>query len=194
MRCQAQLFVTSVFIACGLITFSPGVLAERLNAEILEFGYYKKNSEPRRYKNPATATGYVQEGGDVELVQNTDRIPAEKNRLFGFKFRVTGLDNMLSTQLVLSVTHPKIKRNNGSIATHYSYPILLSINNGVIENQTGYSMDHEYEVVEGEWTFELWYYKQKILSQTFYTYFPDNDANNKQGSPQSLSSSDVTAK
>jgi len=173
---QVQLFITGVLTVCGLVVFSSVVIGEQLNAEIVEFGYYKKNSEPKRYKNPSTASGYVQEGGEVELVQKTDQIPAVKGQLFGFKFRVSGLDDMLSTQLVLNVTHPEIKRGNGSVATNYSYPILLDVKDGVIENQAGYSMDHEYEVVTGEWTFELWYYKQKILSQTFHTYLPQDGA------------------
>jgi len=188
MRRQIQLFISSVCAVFGLVIFSPGAVAEQLNAEIIEFGYYKKNSEPKRYKNPGTVSGYVQEGGDVELIEKTDRIPAEKNRLFGFKFRVTGLTNMLSTQLVLKVTHPEIKRGNGSVATSYSYPILLDVKDGVIENQAGYSLDHGYELVAGEWTFELWYYKQKIVSQTFFTYFPDKGLDQKESgaSPSGL--------
>jgi len=68
------------------------------------------------------------------------------------------------------VTHPEITRPNGSRSTGYTYPILLEVKDGVIENQSGYSLDHDYELVEGEWTFEYWYYKQRLVSQTFVTY------------------------
>ena len=153
-----------VLIGCG-----PVPAVELIKGEITEFGYYAKKGDFKRYKNISTTTGYVKEGGDVELVEKTDRIPLAMNRLFGFKFRITGFDDKEAVQLKLVVTHPKIKRPNGSISTGYSYPVMLDVKDGVIENRSGYSIDHNYEMVEGEWTFELWYYKQKLVSQTFNT-------------------------
>ncbi len=150
------------------VTVLP-VMAE-LSSTITEYGYYKVDSEPERYRNIASTSGYVKEGGEVELVEQTQRIPLEKNRLFGFKFRISGFDDKDAVQLKLVVTHPEITRPNGSKSTGYSYPILLEVKDGVIENQSGYSLDHEYELVEGDWTFEYWYYKQKLVSQTFTTY------------------------
>lgn len=145
------------------------VMAE-FGGKVTEYGYYKVDSELERSRNIASTSGYVKEGGDVELVEQTQRIPLEKNRLFGFKFRITGFEGKDAVQLKLVVTHPEITRPNGSRSTGYSYPILLEVKDGVIENHSGYSLDHDYELVEGEWTFEYWYYKQKLVSQTFTTY------------------------
>jgi hypothetical protein len=145
------------------------VMAE-YSGSVTEYGYYKVASEPERYRNIASTSGYVKEGGEVELVEQTQRIPLEKNRLFGFKFRISGFDDKQDVQLKLVVTHPEIIRPNGSKSTGYSYPILLEVKNGMIENQSGYSLDHDYELVEGDWVFEFWYYQQKLVSQTFTTY------------------------
>lgn len=151
------------------------VMAE-FSGTVTEYGYYKLDSEPERYRNIASTSGYVKEGGEVELVEQTQRIPLEKNRLFGFKFRISGFDGKDAVQLKLVVTHPEITRPNGSKSTGYSYPILLEVKDGVIVNQSGYSLDHDYELVEGDWTFEYWYYKQKLVSQTFTTYKSDEPA------------------
>lgn len=138
-------------------------------AEVTEFGYYKKITEQERLRNIAATTGYVKVGGEVELEESTDQIPLKKGRLFGFKFRIEGFDGKESVQMKLVVAHPVMQRPNGSTSNGYSYPVLLEVSNGIIENQSGYSLDHEYELVEGDWTFEYWYNSQKLLSKSFKT-------------------------
>jgi hypothetical protein len=164
-------FVVKCSVVFLLIVFGGEVAeaAELIKAEVTEYGYYQKKGDFKRYRNIATTTGYVKEGGDVDLVKQTHRIPLAMNRLFGFKFRVTGFNDKDAVQLKLVVSHPKIKRANGSTSTGYTYPVLVDVKDGVIENRSGYSIDHDYEMVEGTWTFELWYYKQKLVSQTFET-------------------------
>ncbi len=157
-----------VLIFFAIIVSCP-VMAE-VTGTVTEYGYYNIASQPDRHRNYASTSGYVKEGGEVELVEQTARIPLEKNRLFGFKFRINGFNDKQSVQLKLVVTHPEITRPNGSKSSGYSYPVLLDVKDGIIENRSGYSLDHDYEMVEGEWVFELWYYKEKLVSQTFTTY------------------------
>jgi len=160
------------FVLLLLITFiSWSALAEdSYKGEITEYGYYKKLSDQERIRNIASTSGYVKQGGEVELEEQTKDIPLKLNRLFGFKFRISGFGDKSAVQLKLVVSHPEIKRPNGTFSSGYSYPVLLEVNNGVVEDYSGYSIDHDYEMVEGEWTFEYWYNQHKLLSQTFKTY------------------------
>lgn len=161
------LLATSVVL---IPLFVPTVNAEnKYKSEVTEFGYYRKVSELERERNIATTTGFVRVGGEVELEQSTNEIPLKLNRLFGFKFRIEGFENKEAVQLKLVVSHPEITRPNGSTSKGYSYPVLLEVDNGVIDNHSGYSIDHEYEMVEGDWTFEYWYNDQKLLSHSFKT-------------------------
>lgn len=161
-------------IAVILVFAAQQAFAESAyKTEITEYGYYQQNTDLKRTRNLSATSGYVKEGGDVELEERTTDIPLEVNRLFGFKFRISGFEGKSAAQLKLVVTHPQIRRPNGSVSTGYSYPVLLEVKDGVIENHSGYSIDHEYEMVEGEWTFEYWYNEEKLLSQTFKTYKKD---------------------
>jgi hypothetical protein len=154
-----------------LATFSLNITAsENYKGEITEYGYYKKISELERVRNIASTSGYVKQGGEVQLEEQTQDIPLQLHRLFGFKFRISGFEDKSAVQLKLVVSHPEIQRPNGTVSKGYSYPVLLEVNNGMIENQSGYSIDHEYEMVEGEWTFEYWYNQQKLLSYSFRTF------------------------
>ena len=158
-----QLF-TALLIILALPAYAE------VKGEITEYGYYKMTADPKRYRNLASTSGYVQEGGQPVLVEKTDKIPLELKRLFGFKFRISGFDDKRSVQLKLVVSHPRITRPNGSTSTGYTYPLVFDVEDGLIENESGYSLDHEFELVEGEWKFEYWYYRQKLVSQTFNTY------------------------
>ena len=142
--------------------------------EVTEYGYYEKAAEFERQRNLSATSGYVQTGNDVVLVQQTNNIPMKKGRLFGFKFKLAGFENVQVVQLNLVVTHPKIVRqNNGSVSTGYSYVVTLQPVNGVVENHSGYILDNDYEMVAGEWRFEFWYKEKLVLSKVFTTY-PEN--------------------
>jgi hypothetical protein len=174
------ILVLMVGIFITPITVSVVNAENKYKGEVTESGYYRKIAELERERNLATTSGFVRTGGTVELEVSTNEIPLKLNRLFGFKFRIEGFENKEAVQLKLVVEHPEIKRPNGSTSKGYSYPVLLEVKNGVIDNQSGYSIDHEYEMVEGDWTFEYWYNDEKLLSHTFKTVkdesAPDNTA------------------
>ena len=169
MDCR-KLLLTFVL---GIVFFPvivPTAGAEnKYKGEVTEFGYYKAVTKLERERNIEATSGYVRAGGEVELEQSSSTIPLKINRLFGFKFRVEGFGEKEAVQVKLVVEHPQITRPNGSTSKGYSYPVLLEVKNGVIENQSGYSIDHDYEMVEGDWIFEYWYNDEKLLSQSFKT-------------------------
>jgi hypothetical protein len=40
---------------------------------------------------------------------------------------------------------------------------------------TGYGLDEDYEMVEGDWVFEIWHHDKKLVEQKFTTYRPDKE-------------------
>lgn len=163
-----------IYVLIVVFMASIAFADDEYKGEVTEYGYYKQISELTREQNIATTSGYVRTGGEVQLEAQTTEIPLKLNRLFGFKFRIEGFQGKEAVQLKLVVEHPVITRPNGSTSKGYSYPVLLEVKNGVITNQSGYSIDHDYEMVEGDWTFEYWYNEHKLLSQSFKTVTPSN--------------------
>jgi hypothetical protein len=180
----SQLFIALVL----LLNLLPA--AAEVSGAVTEYGYYNMTAEPKRYRNISATSGYVKEGGEPELVEKTDRIPLQLNRLFGFKFRISGFDDKRTVQLQLVVSHPEITRPNGSTSTGYTYPLVFDVQDGVIVNESGYSIDNQYEMVEGEWKFEYWYNKQKLVSQTFTTFMEQNA---DEAQPDAITSNNVDA-
>ena len=141
-------------------------------AEILEYGYYQFTKPAERSQQPATTSGYVQQG-EATLVEKTDQIPIEKGKLFGFRFRISGLNaNVGQLPLELVVTHPPMKKPDGNIATGYRYNVDLKLNKGKVEDKTGYALNQDFELVEGEWIFRYMFMNKPLIEQHFTTYRP----------------------
>jgi len=49
----------------------------------------------------------------------------------------------------------------------------LKLNNGMVEDKIGYSINEDFEMVEGDWQFEFLFMNKTLLKQTFTTYFQE---------------------
>lgn len=139
-------------------------------AQVLEYGYYKFTGDSERLVRPSTSSGYVTRG-KAELVENTQRIPLERGRLFGFRFRVAGLEKNVGVLPVeLVVVHPEMKKPDGSKSTGYRYNMDLKLVDGAVEDKAGYRINEDFEMVAGEWQFEFRFMNKTLLKQTFTTF------------------------
>ena len=64
---------------------------------------------------------------------------------------------------------------DGSLSTGSDYMIKGRINSNQVIAYTGYGLDEDYELVEGDWVFEIWYKDKKMIEQKFTTYWPDEE-------------------
>jgi hypothetical protein len=159
------------FCVLGFTTAAPAVA--ELTGEIIEYGYYQPVSKLKRERNYNTATGYVRTDGKVELVEQTDQIPAVQGRLFGFKFRLRGFPpDAVTADLKLVVQHPQIIRPNGTAISGYELPMTMDVIDGAVVSKAGYKFDKPYEMAEGQWRFEYWYDNRIIVEQTFNVVNP----------------------
>lgn len=143
-------------------------------AHIIEHGYYKFTGESKRIANAPTTSGYVARG-KAELVEKTKRIPLKKGRLFGFRFRIDGMQKSVGViPLELVVVHPEMKKPDGKKSTGYRYFMDLKLKDGMVEDKTGYRINEDFEMVEGDWQFEFRFMNKTLLKQTFTTYKQDS--------------------
>ena len=157
------------FVLLQAVSFS---VAAAPKAQILDFGYYKFKGESERLANPGVTAGYVTRG-QAELVEKTQRIPIERGRLFGFRFRIDGMNESVGViPLELVVEHPKKDPPDGSVSSGYRYGVELKLKNGKVVDQTGYRLNEPFELVEGEWRFEYRFMNKTLLEQKFTTYKP----------------------
>jgi hypothetical protein len=160
------------FFRCTLV--AAGIAAANIasaapGGEILEFGYYEVQSDGQRYEDQGTTSGVIQAGPTVKLLQQTDVIPIEAGRLFGFRFRLKGFSGKEDIEIREVVTHPPMTRPGQKTSTGFETKLPLIVRHGELSEYAGYSFNHDYEMVEGDWRFEFFYDDKKLFEQKFKT-------------------------
>ena len=134
--------------------------------EIIEAGIYRAETAGIE-QAPGTATRQRNVLSDTRLLVSTTRVEAKLGMHFGMRYRVVGTPNLATIKLV-SVTQypaPGLKNPKGDKPqTRGEHSLFATI--GQI-NYRGYMFEHEWEMVAGAWTLELWDGQRKLASQTF---------------------------
>jgi len=130
--------------------------------------------------DPATGTGKSVVKPVVELVRTTDRIPLIKGSQMYLQYRIWPLPSRPAyVDLRRILKHPKMTLPDGSFSTGSDYMIKGRISSNQVIAYTGYGLDEDYELVEGDWVFEIWYQDKKVIEQKFTTYRPDKEERGK---------------
>ena len=72
--------------------------------------------------------------------------------------------------------HPEMTLPDGSKVSRSERAIRKRTTYGIVTSLDGYALSEGYELVEGDWTFQLWYEDSLLVEQTFTTYLPEEDA------------------
>jgi hypothetical protein len=156
-----------VTLLVGLALFSSPMMlqaAEIEGAEILKFGIYK--TEILRKEAASGAAGGTK--GVVKnqkLVEPTTRIPAHKGVEFGFEYDIKGQSagdavEVTNKYLHPPVTNPQTKKSFTSQTTNGKQKIGRTA-------YIGYEFEHDWEVVSGTWTLQVFCQGKKIAEKSF---------------------------
>jgi hypothetical protein len=134
--------------------------------DIVEAGVYRAETAGIE-QAPGTATKQRNILSDTRLLLPTTRIEAKLGVHFGMRYRVVGSPN-LSTVKLVSVTQypgPGLKNpKSEKLQTRGEHSLFATI--GQI-NYRGYVFEHDWEMVAGDWTLELWDGPRRLGGQTF---------------------------
>lgn len=153
---------------------TPGDLDKPLKGKVSRPGLYRLVRSGGIINDPSTGTGKSVVKPVVELVKTTQRIPLIKSGQMYFQYRIWPLPAQPAhVDLRRVVKHPKMTLPDGSVSTGSDRMIKGKISSNQVIAYTGYGLDEDYELVEGEWVFEIWYQDEKVIEQKFTTYRPD---------------------
>ncbi|MDH3900633.1 MAG: DUF3859 domain-containing protein [Gammaproteobacteria bacterium] len=155
---------------------APDVAEQTLKGHVGRAGLYRLVRSGGVIDDPSTSTGKSVLKPVVELVRTTDRIPLIKGGQMYLQFRIWPLPEQTGyADLRRVLKHPAMTLPDGSVSTGSDYMIKGKVSAGQAIGYTGYGLDEDYELVEGDWTFEIWYQDRKLIEQTFTTYRPDEE-------------------
>ena len=153
-----------------------GYLDKPLKAMVNQRGLYRLVRSSGLIDDPSTSTGKAVSKPVIELVKSTERIPLMKGAQLYLQYRLWYLpERPVYIDLRRVLKHPEMKLPDGSVATGSDYMLKQKVSVNQAIGYTGYGLDEDYELIEGDWVFEIWYQGEKMIEQIFTTYWPDEE-------------------
>ena len=138
------------------------------------FGLFRQRSRGRIVKEPEAGTGMVIRGSILEFEgANTDSIPLQKGIRFGYRYWLKLPGEVKRPSLTRVLIHPEMTLPDGTVVTRSSRTISKRATHGIVTAIDAYGISEDYQLVEGEWVFQIWHDGRKLVEQKFTTYKPD---------------------
>ena len=145
--------------------------------KVIKAGLFKMVRSGGLVDSPDSSTGKAHARPVIQLVKQTDRIPLVKNAHMSFQYRIWGLpERPVYIDLRRVLIHPPMTLPDGTVSTGSDYNIKGHVSIGQVIAYTGYGLNEDYEMVEGDWLFQIWFGDALLVEQTFTTYWPEEAA------------------
>lgn len=160
------IYFVLILIISGCSIFRKTSKDSLISIDFKEFGYgtcetktvYNEKMEKSPSGNHIQSTGF-------SLMQQTDKIPGKVGQKFGVEY--TMKSNITKDIIVEQVwIFPKsIIDDKGKEFNELRYYIKKTTNE---KTYSTYTLEKDYEVVNGEWTYQMFYGGKKIYERKFY--------------------------
>ena len=146
-------------------------------AQVFQFGIYKAIRKGQITESTESNTGKVVRKPELEHVKMTDHIPLVKDTYFGYQFRLFKLPPEAMVKPVVELRkvliHPEMTLPDGSKTTGWDRTFKGRVETQQVVGFDGYGFNEDYELVEGDWIFQVWYQDQKLIERKFVTVPPE---------------------
>jgi len=150
------------------------------HGRIIRAGIFKAVHEGRLLEDTSGTTGKSLKSLTLEFVNQAKRIPLVKGTYLGFQYRISKLPPELEKTRIIELRrvliHPEMTLPDGSTTMGSDYTVSRKIKIGKVNSYDAYGFHEDYELVEGDWTFQLWYRDALLIEQKFTTYMPDDSS------------------
>lgn len=137
---------------------------------ILRLGIFTKVSGGEVVENPKTSTGKSLSNLVMTFIRETDRIPIKRNIILGYQYRLSNLPDGGTVTLRRVLKHPPFTLPDGSVNTGSDFAITRRVERNEVFGYDIYALNEDYEMVEGDWLFQIWYQDKLLVEQHFTTY------------------------
>jgi len=141
-----------------------------------QYGLFRERGRGWARQDENTSTGKLIRNAKLEFTEQTERIPLRKGVYFGYKYWLQTKPDKSRANLRRVLIHPEMTLPDGSRVSRSEREIRKRTTYGIVTSLDGYALSEDYELVEGDWTFQLWYEGSLLVEQTFTTYWPGEAA------------------
>ena len=152
---------------------------------VLQYGIYTLVRGGEVIDDPKTTTGKSVTRPVITRDRTAQRIPLVKDKYMAYQYRLSNIPGrMVKLRRVLQ--HPTMHLPDGKVSTGSDFTINKKLENGEVFAYDTYAFNEDYEMVEGEWIFQIWYKDSKLIEHRFTTYHPDAEEMAKLTAPSWL--------
>jgi len=152
---------------------------------VLQYGIYTLVKGGEVIDNPKTTTGKSLTRPVITRDRTAERIPLVKDKYMAYQYRLSNIPGrMVKLRRVLQ--HPAMHLPDDKVSTGSDFTINKKLENGEVFAYDTYAFNEDYEMVEGVWTFQIWYKDNKLIEHSFTTYHPDAEEMAKLTAPSWL--------
>jgi hypothetical protein len=137
------------------------------------YGLFRERGRGWVRQDEDTSTGKLIRKPKLEFVEQTDRVPLRRGVYFGYKYWLKIEPDKSRADLRRVLIHPEMVMPDGSKVNRSERGIYKRTTHGIVTALDGYALSEDYELVEGEWIFQLWYKGDLLVEQTFTTYWSE---------------------
>lgn len=157
-----RIFAALCFLIVGSVCFSQ--TPRITGVQVTHYGIYTGNQGTRQ----PTASGVTYSEYDgLRLAETTRTVALQRGVNFGFEYTITGSPDKANVPIRIVVRFPAPglnKPGSSTPLTDASFDLTKQIG---VSAWNGYSIDEDWEMVPGQWSFEIWSNGQKLETQTF---------------------------
>ena len=165
------------------------------NGSVFEYGIYSTLRKGRVRDELTTNTGKVINRPVLEIAEQTDRIPLVKGTYFAYRYRLMGFPKEEARKPAIELrkvlVHPEMTLPDGFTSTGSDRVFKGRAFAGQVTGFDGYAFNEDYELVEGDWTFQIWFGEHLLVEQTFIMYWPEEEASADQESEEAAAGSSI---
>jgi len=157
----------SRFVAPLLAALLPSVSALALTidaARLTAYGVFEEKSDIQ-ISAPLTVAGYTKRSASEKLVKETDVIEARIGTEFGIDYVLDGKPVGTPVKLFIRLQRPAITNPGTGKTTTVDENLTTAVT--TIRQHNGFAFDHEWEIVPGKWTFQIFHDSKLLLERSF---------------------------
>ena len=155
---RMKLFSKSLLLLFLITGCNAMATSEDVSGTIVRYGIIRPPDTYEKVKTPGTDSGVARGLHEMPTFSIiTNRIPAKLGTRFGFSYEINNL--RVPDGTVIDVVRfercPAMSKPDGTTFTGAERPVRLPVVGGKADGYCGFGFDHEYELVPGNWTFEI---------------------------------------
>jgi hypothetical protein len=146
------------------------------SGRILQYGVYTLLRGGEIINSSKTSTGKSVSKPVITRDRQTERIPLIRDKYMAYQYRLSDLPDTRFAKLRRVLIHPPFTLPDGSVTTGSDYTITQKVDRNEVFAFDAYALNEDYEMVEGEWVFQIWFQDDMLVEQRFFTYRPEQES------------------